>query len=222
MNEPDNGPDRGKRWMAVGLAMVISLWVHVLGLALLRYAPPVAAAPPPAPIVLELELPYPAEEKPKVPPQPEKETPPQTEKTQDEKPRITAPPDLAAVDKEEAPSAPPPPPKEETISLESKAPEYLSYLGRVKAGIKTRWIFPPVAREQRATGRLTAIFTLDRAGALQNIVVERSSGHDILDEAALEAIRGAAPYPPFPEHINLDRLNIRAQFDYRIRFIGVN
>ncbi|MFH1139836.1 MAG: hypothetical protein V1816_27475 [Pseudomonadota bacterium] len=38
----------------------------------------------------------------------------------------------------------------------------------------------------------------------------------------MEAVRGAAPYPPFPKHIALPHLNIRAHFDYRIRIRYVN
>jgi protein TonB len=51
--------------------------------------------------------------------------------------------------------------------------------------------------------------------------VEQSSGLPILDHAAMEAVRGAAPFPPFPEHITLKRLSIVANFDYRIRYIKV-
>ena len=125
----------------------------------------------------------------------------------------------------ERPAAGPKPrggaPLEDTISLESQAPRYVSYLGQVKARIKRYWIFPPAARERHEAGQLTALFTLDRRGKLLGLSVEKSSGHERLDQAALEAVRGAAPYPGFPQHINLERLNIRARFDYRIRFVGV-
>jgi TonB family protein len=111
--------------------------------------------------------------------------------------------------------------KKKPFPIESTAPKYLSYLAQVKAGVRNHWIFPPQAREKRATGRLTAVFTIDKTGKLLRIVVEESSGFPILDHAAMEAVRGASPFPPFPDHITLERLNIRAMFDYRIKYINV-
>ena len=43
-----------------------------------------------------------------------------------------------------------------------------------------------------------------------------SSGHSLLDEQALKAIRGAAPYFPLPDRLHISRLNIQATFEYRI------
>lgn len=207
-----------RRILALGLAMVASLWIHILGLALWQYLPPVPGDPPPPPLMLEIEMPLveqlqPPKEAPK--PEPPKEVPVAKETPPPEpvKPVLTDSPPVAHPQTLVA--------EEDTISLESKAPEYISYLGRIKVRIKNHWIFPPEAREKREFGRLSALFTLDRSGKLLQIIVEESSGNQLLDHAALEAVRGAAPFPSFPDHINLKRLNIRANFDYRIRFISV-
>ena len=221
--------DIRRQVITVSLAMIISLWVHILGLALLRYVDPTPARPSPPPLMLEIELP--ALEKPEAPPKEKQEPFPKKAGARVEKPveakppKTDAPPAAAQIPPGDTAAEPSvddgSPPEEETISIESTAPEYLSFLGQIKAAVKNHWIFPPQAREKQYTGRVTAVFTLDRRGELLKIVVEESSGHPILDHAALEAVRGASPFPAFPDHINLKRLNIRALFDYRIKFITV-
>jgi protein TonB len=39
-------------------------------------------------------------------------------------------------------------------------------------------------------------FTLDADGSLLDLQVRQSSGHDVLDQAAADAIRRAAPFDP--------------------------
>jgi periplasmic protein TonB len=219
--------DHKRQAVTLGLAMVFSLWVHILGLALLRYVPAQPAEPFIAPLVLEIEMPAPPEPEIKPPPDaassPLPDPPPEPRQMLDPHELRSALGEMLdgepAQGEDQTAALPP---DEKIISLESQIPEYLSYLGQVKAAINNHWIFPPAARQQRATGNLSAVFTLDRSGELRRIVVESSSGHPILDHAALEAVRGAAPFAPFPEHIDLDHLNIRANFDYRIRYINVN
>jgi protein TonB len=219
--------EQKRQALTLGLAMILSLWVHILGLALLRYIPSAPVEPNPAPLVLEIEMPAPPE--PALKPSPEATAAPMPDPPPEPR-QLVDPQELRSVlgdmladeSAQEDVQTTALPPDEKVISLESKVPEYLSYLGQVKAAINNHWIFPPAARQQRTTGSLSAVFTLDRTGGLRRIVVESSSGHPILDHAALEAVRGAAPFPAFPEHIDLDHLNIRANFDYRIRYINVN
>jgi len=40
------------------------------------------------------------------------------------------------------------------------------------------------------------------------------SGHEILDVAALKAVKEAAPFYPFPKNIQRDKLTILANFVY--------
>jgi len=66
--------------------------------------------------------------------------------------------------------------------------------------------FPAQVLGDRALGRPTLEVTIASDGRLQNIVVRRSSGDKALDQAALNILRLAAPFEPFPGHI-------RAQYD---------
>jgi len=42
-------------------------------------------------------------------------------------------------------------------------------------------------------------FTLESSGALVAVRIKQGSGSELLDEAALQAVRDAAPFAPFPE-----------------------
>src|SRR5262249_25623274 len=58
--------------------------------------------------------------------------------------------------------------------------------------------YPPhvLPRGQSATVRLT--FAIDRAGRLVESRIARSSGYPELDQAAVEALQRAQPFPPPP------------------------
>jgi TonB family protein len=52
-------------------------------------------------------------------------------------------------------------------------------------------------------------FTIRRSGEIAEAVLLRSSGYAVVDKALLEAIKRAAPYGPFPEHLSEDEISIR-------------
>jgi protein TonB len=56
--------------------------------------------------------------------------------------------------------------------------------------------YPSSARG--AQGVVVVKFVLDRAGAVIESAVTKSSGNDVLDREALEILRRASPFPPFP------------------------
>jgi protein TonB len=82
--------------------------------------------------------------------------------------------------------------------------------------VARHWILPPEARSNFQPGRFTAVMTLGRHGQIALIAVEESSGSPSLDYAAMEAIRGAAPFEPFPPELaEHEQLSFRLHFDYR-------
>jgi protein TonB len=104
----------------------------------------------------------------------------------------------------------------QTINLEATAPKFKSYNTSVRTAVARHWILPPAARSDFKPGRFVAVMTLDRQGQVVVIVVEESSGSSALDFAAMEALRGAAPYPEFPPELaQYEQLNFRLHFDYR-------
>jgi protein TonB len=105
---------------------------------------------------------------------------------------------------------------EATVSLDSQDVKYVSYLTKIKKKIEPLWHYPEPARTIGLQGKLALCFSIVRNGQLTRLELLSSSGHPLLDEQALKAVKSAAPYFPLPEKLQISRLNINATFEYRI------
>ncbi len=103
---------------------------------------------------------------------------------------------------------------EEAISLGTRESKYASYFARIKRQIELAWNYPNEAQRKGITGQLTLRFQISRDGNLMNVRLINGSGYNILDEAALQAVKSAAPYYPFPVTIDRETLPILANFIY--------
>ncbi len=121
--------------------------------------------------------------------------------------------DISQTDEE---PAPPPNLDQDTISLETMDKRYMSYARLIKEEIGSQWRYPSAARDGLIEGKLILVFSLVRSGDLVGIDLLKRSGFSILDEEAVRAVRAAAPFPPFPDHVSVKHLNIKASFDYRM------
>ncbi|MXY53493.1 MAG: energy transducer TonB [Gammaproteobacteria bacterium] len=69
--------------------------------------------------------------------------------------------------------------------------------------------YPQEAREQQLYGTLRLLVSIEPDGALRDVRLLASSGHEVLDEAAMRIVRLAAPFAPFPPAMQeLDLLEI--------------
>lgn len=73
-----------------------------------------------------------------------------------------------------------------------------NYPGQVVSRLRRSLSYPAQARRQRITGEVHVAFTIAANGGVSGIRIVRSSGHAILDEAALQAVHRAAPFPAIP------------------------
>jgi TonB family protein len=105
---------------------------------------------------------------------------------------------------------------QDTISLDTKDKRYVSYAKLIKEKIGSHWKYPSAARARLIEGRLMVLFSLVKEGEVIEINLLDPSGCAVLDEEAVRAIRAAAPFPPFPDHVTVKRLNVQASFDYRL------
>jgi TonB family protein len=105
---------------------------------------------------------------------------------------------------------------QETISLDTDDKRYVTYAQAIKERIAGQWKYPQEARKTKLEGRLVALFSLNREGALTRMEITKSSGHEVLDREAERAVRSAAPFPPFPSTVTVSRLNINVSFDYTL------
>jgi len=61
-------------------------------------------------------------------------------------------------------------------------------------------------------GKVAVNYVLKRSGAVDKIELVKGSGNSEMDRTLLQAIRTAAPFPPFPEGVDAKRIMIRANF----------
>ena len=78
--------------------------------------------------------------------------------------------------------------------------------------------FPNQARRQGMTGNPVVEVVLGSDGKLLDAIVRRSSGYPELDQAALQILRLAAPFAPFPRQ--LAERHDALRFAYEWQFVG--
>lgn len=83
--------------------------------------------------------------------------------------------------------------------------------------------YPGEARRRKLTGSLRLLVVIRADGGLADARLVESSGHAVLDEAALRIVRLAAPYAPFPPRIaaQADILEIERTWRFRGEAAGL-
>ena len=84
-----------------------------------------------------------------------------------------------------------------------------SYMDNLKEKLQSVWQPPDFMEE----GHVRVFFKLNRQGQVMNAYIIESSGNDIYDESALEAIKAAAPFGDFPEDSLREMISIKYSFD---------
>jgi periplasmic protein TonB len=103
---------------------------------------------------------------------------------------------------------------EAVLDINTRDDRFASYLLHLKRKIQAVWIYPSVAAQSGIGGSLTLEFSIARTGELLGVNLLDSSGHTVLDDSAVKAIKSAAPYFPFPDRMRAKKLRIKANFIY--------
>jgi protein TonB len=64
--------------------------------------------------------------------------------------------------------------------------------------------YPEAAKDKKLYGRLRMTVSIKADGSIENIEINESSGHKILDDAARRIVEMAGPYAAFSEDIRKD------------------
>ena len=108
----------------------------------------------------------------------------------------------------------PPAPDSRVRRIDAAAPETVTdayYLDAWRRKIERigQINYPQEAREKQLYGTLRLLVSIEPDGALRDVRLLASSGHEVLDEAAMRIVRLAAPFAPFPPAMQeLDLLEI--------------
>jgi len=105
--------------------------------------------------------------------------------------------------------------QEATLQLWEKDIRYAGYQGQVEVAVDRAWRWKEALMAAGGPGKVLVRFSVRTDGTVEGVEVVESSGSSILDREALEAVRRAA-LPPFPSEWTLERLNLFAQFVYRL------
>lgn len=104
----------------------------------------------------------------------------------------------------------------EPIPLDTKDPRYTDYFDTIRRRIQEKWIYPREAGERGIGGRLVIEFAIRKDGWLLAVDLKRSSGVEILDRYAMNALKLAQPFPPVPDSVSKGTLPIAGIFTYQI------
>ena len=107
---------------------------------------------------------------------------------------------------------------DELVSLDTTEVKYASYFARIKHQIERVWIYPSDAAQRGISGDLSLKFRISKDGNLMGVHLVDKSGYEILDVAALKAVKEAAPFYPFPKNIQREKISILANFVYTPQF----
>jgi protein TonB len=104
----------------------------------------------------------------------------------------------------------------DTIWLNLQDDLLVSFFRRFHDQVERVWNYPTEAATQGIEGILELWIIVDKNGELLDVDLRQSSGSDILDFEAIQAVYRAAPFGPLTRHYPHEKLNIRAHFRYSI------
>lgn len=116
-------------------------------------------------------------------------------------------------DQERAPKDP--------ISLNTDDLKYFSYNMKLVSKIEYVWRYPQGAAERGMQGELLLTFTIHRDGQVSDVRVVMTSGHEILDQEVVRAVKMAAPFAPLPDSWKEDQYTVTGHFIYHNRYTSI-
>lgn len=87
----------------------------------------------------------------------------------------------------------------------------------IRERIASAKTYPPAARQAGQEGRVLVAFILGKDGRILDLAVDRSSSHERLDQAAVQAVKNAGPYPPIPEKLGRDSISFKLPISFNLR-----
>ena len=104
-----------------------------------------------------------------------------------------------------------------SLSTKSSADAYYLHSWRRKIEKIGNLNYPRQASSKRLFGSLRLMVAIRPDGSLKEVVLLESSGHQVLDDAAMHIVRLASPFAPFPDDLrgSTDELEIIRTWQFR-------
>lgn len=100
------------------------------------------------------------------------------------------------------------------ISADQMGEIKMAFSSQVRTKIEKTKYYPRTARRRGFEGRPVVAFTLGNRGDLLEISIKSPSQHKLLNEAALDAVRSARPYPPIPLQLKVKTLRFNLPLSF--------
>ena len=111
------------------------------------------------------------------------------------------------------------------IPLNTPDLRFADYFQQIKKRLEASWVYPTEAARRGQSGQLVAEILVRKDGSVPLVELVHSSGVEILDRYALNAVRFASPFPVIPDRLGLDKIPITITFtyvlDHGIRIFGL-
>ena len=107
-------------------------------------------------------------------------------------------------------------PRQLIISADTRESTIAAYLDTWKRRIEAVGddYFPELGPLDGLTGSPTLEVSIEASGQLNEVIIRKSSGSKVLDQAALDILRRASPFDPFPDEIRDDYDRLRFAYKW--------
>jgi hypothetical protein len=100
-----------------------------------------------------------------------------------------------------------------TVSIPLKGYDITPWATKVIAIVQKNWVLPDIGRLAART-RVRIILVIRKNGELSSLEISEGSSLDVLDEAAVKALRASLPFPSLPDDFPGDLLEADFEFAY--------
>lgn len=107
-------------------------------------------------------------------------------------------------------------PRQLIISADTRESTIAAYLDNWKRRIEAVGdeYFPELGDLEGLTGSPTLEVSIEASGQLAEVIIRQSSGSTVLDKAALDILRRASPFDPFPAEVSADYDRLRFAYKW--------
>ncbi len=107
-------------------------------------------------------------------------------------------------------------PRQLVVSADTRESNIAGYLDKWKRRIEAVGVeyFPELGSLDGLTGSPTLEVSIYADGQLAEVVIRKSSGSDVLDQAALDILRRASPFDPFPSKVRAEYDSLRFAYKW--------
>ena len=107
-------------------------------------------------------------------------------------------------------------PRQLITSVDTRESTIAAYLDNWKRRIEAVGdeYFPELGELEDLTGSPTLEVSIEASGQLSAVIIGKSSGSKVLDQAALDILRRASPFDPFPPEISVDYDRLRFAYKW--------